>query len=345
MEFHGPLSREKRLVWDLNQTLAAPPEESSKRDDVTGSYLDPFLSRHVQWHVSHPVNTLENREEFLGRYIRPLNESFPDREWRPLIMIAGEFEGQRWVAATGHILGTFVRPFCGIPATGHIATIRFGELYRVEDDIVCEVYTILDLIDLMRHAGIRPLPFSLGAEGLYPAPATQDGIVRGGADPAESEESVRLVERMIFEGLMKYDGKNLAGMNMDAFWTRDMMWYGPSGIGATRGVTGFQALHQAPFLAAFPDRRGGSHKTRFGEGMYVASGGWPSIHATHTGGSFLGLPPTHKRITMRVMDWWRREGSLLKENWVFIDIPDLLWQLDCDIFERIHDVQKFKDFM
>ena len=30
---------------------------------------------------------------------------------------------------------------------------------------------------------------------------------------------------------------------------------------------------------------------------------------------------------MRVMDWWRREGDLLVENWVLIDVIDLLEQL------------------
>jgi hypothetical protein len=30
---------------------------------------------------------------------------------------------------------------------------------------------------------------------------------------------------------------------------------------------------------------------------------------------------------MRVMDFWRREGNLLAENWVFIDLPDLLLQM------------------
>jgi hypothetical protein len=38
---------------------------------------------------------------------------------------------------------------------------------------------------------------------------------------------------------------------------------------------------------------------------------------------------------MRVMDVWRREGDLLAENWVFIDMIDLLDQLGVDVFERL----------
>ena len=35
---------------------------------------------------------------------------------------------------------------------------------------------------------------------------------------------------------------------------------------------------------------------------------------------------------MRVCDWWRRKGDLLLENWVFVDIPDLLMQFGHDLF-------------
>ena len=35
---------------------------------------------------------------------------------------------------------------------------------------------------------------------------------------------------------------------------------------------------------------------------------------------------------MRVCDWWRREGDLLVENWVFVDVPHVLKQLGNDLF-------------
>ena len=38
---------------------------------------------------------------------------------------------------------------------------------------------------------------------------------------------------------------------------------------------------------------------------------------------------------MRMMDWWRREGDLLVENWVFIDIIDVFLQFGVDIFEKL----------
>ena len=39
-------------------------------------------------------------------------------------------------------------------------------------------------------------------------------------------------------------------------WHPNFMWYGPAGIGTTRGMKGFEDYHQIPFLVAFPDRGG-----------------------------------------------------------------------------------------
>jgi hypothetical protein len=35
------------------------------------------------------------------------------------------------------------------------------------------------------------------------------------------------------------------------------------------------------------------------------------------------------------MDFWRREGGLLRENWVFIDLLDLLGQMGLDVMARM----------
>jgi SnoaL-like polyketide cyclase len=73
--------------------------------------------------------------------------------------------------------------------------------------------------------------------------------------------------------------------------------------------------------------------------MYCASTGWPSIQATHAG-PYLGQPATNKRITMRVMDFWRREGELLAENWVFIDLADLFLQFGRDLFAEMQGLAR-----
>jgi hypothetical protein len=193
---------------------------------------------------------------------------------------------------------------------------------------------MLDVLDLMRQAGVWPLAPSLGCTERIPSPASQDGVVRAAASKAESERSLQLVEAMI-AGLMRYDRKSLDSMEQARYWHENFMWYGPAGIGTCRGQADYRRAHQGPFLEAFPDRVGGNHKCRIAEGNYVAVTGWPSIRATHVGSGFLGLPATHRPVTMRVMDFWRRDGDLLAENWVFIDLHDLLLQMGVDVFARM----------
>ena len=53
------------------------------------------------------------------------------------------------------------------------------------------------------------------------------------------------------------------------------------------------------------------------------------------GAALMGIPPTGKRFTIRVMDFYRLDKGLLAENWVPIDIIDILQQLGIDVFARV----------
>jgi hypothetical protein len=288
----------------------------------------------VEWHAQHPVNDGAGYDAFHAAAITPLLRALPDLDRHEHIFIAGEFEGHQWISAMGQYAGTFTAPLFGIPATGHLAFLRYGEFYRLDDDgMIRQIITIWDLPGLMQQAGHNPLPPSAGVEILIPGPRTRDGVMLDAVPPHEGESSKALVESMI-AGLMEYDGQVLESMRQERFWHEDMTWYGPAGIGSNRRLKGFQDFHQRPFLTAFPDRRGGNHKARVGEGPYCASTGWPSIQATHAG-PYLGQPATNQRITMRVMDWWRRDGDLLGENWVFIDLPHLFLQFGRDLFAEM----------
>jgi hypothetical protein len=294
-----------------------------------------LLSPGSQWVVSHPVNELIGAQQVLEGFLNPLRQAMPDVERRTDVFFAGHWDGRidggagTWVTCTGHYLGKFLAPLWGIPPTGEPAWLRFGEFYRIEDGRIVEARILLDLIDLARQAGRRLLPPSSGLELLVPGPQNATGILRQAADGQAPSTCLPLVEAMI-GGLGRYNQQDLRSMGMEQYWQPDMMWYGPCGIGTSRGIDGFQRHHQKPFLVAFPDRKGGHHRARFGEGDYAASTGWPSVRATHAG-PYLGTPATNRPITMRVMDWWRQEEGLLAENWVLIDLPHLFLQMGVDL--------------
>lgn len=261
--------------------------------------------------------------------LAPLDAAFPDRSIRSAMTFSGDFEGNRWRAYSGHIHGRFVAPLFGILATGRIAHIRFGAFERIRDNEIAETLVLLDLPSLMIQSGAWPLAPAMGPLVMAPPPAA-------GPQPGPESEgaaSLALVEAMI-GGLKRFDG-SLGSMGMRDFWHDDFWWFGPDPIGSFHGHDDYERGHQKPFLTAFPDRIGGNHRARIAEGYFVASTGWPSIHATHAGGGWLGLAPTGRRVTMRVMDFWRRDGDRLAENWVMIDIPHLLQQMGIDVFARM----------
>ena len=323
------LSATKRAGWAAIHRLPGKDFAAATHDLLTPDSL---------WVVSHPINELSGPEAVASGFFAPLLAALPDLERRTDLFFGGWWDGKItggegwWVTCTGHYLGTFRVDLFGIPANGEPVWLRFGEFYRIENGRIAEARIMLDLVDLARQVGHPILPVPTGMELLVPGPRNHAGLLLADSDPAEGQACLDLVMQMI-GGLSSYNQSDLKSMGMTRFWHPDMMWYGPGGIGTSRSITGFEKHHQKPFLAAIPDRKGGNHRARFGEGAYAASTGWPSIHATHLG-PYLGVPASNKPVTMRVMDWWRAEQGFLVENWVLLDLPHFFFQMDVDILAR-----------
>lgn len=320
------IAHAKSTVWAALPQLFSPAWQEA---------CHQWLTPDSQWVVSHPVNERIGPQAIAAHLIQPMRAAMPDIERRVDLFFAGQWDGRidggagTWVTCTGHYLGTLQAPLWGITPTGEPVWLRFGEFYRVEGGRIAEARILLDIIDLARQAGHRLLPPSSGLELLVPGPRNATGVLLGETQGTSEPTCLPLVEAMI-GGLGRYDQKDLRSMGMEQYWQPEMMWYGPCGIGTSRGIGGFQKHHQQPFLHAFPDRKGGHHRARFGEGDYAASTGWPSVRATHAG-AYLGTPASNRPITMRVMDWWRQEDGLLAENWVLIDLPHLFLQMGVDL--------------
>ncbi|MDJ0928612.1 MAG: ester cyclase [Gammaproteobacteria bacterium] len=332
MQSRADYQAAKQTVLEFHRDLlaASDPELAA----VNGRFCTPEFV----WNGSFPFNRLDGSDAVAANFWQPLKRAFPDLERRDDIFMAGQFEGGTFVASTGHLLGTFMRDWLDVPPTGKPKFLRYGEFHRVTDSGIAETFVIYDLIGFFRQLGLELMPASLGLEILTPGPATQDGLLIDSQDPAESQRSLQLVEDMIYVGLTGHDEADLPVDLLGKWWHPDMMWYGPSGIGTTRGITGFKKNHQIPMRMGLSERDAGHHKARFAEGSFTCSVGWPSYYAKHTGSGWMGLPPTGKAIGMRVMDWWRRDGDLLRENWVFIDLVDTFNQLGYDMLARMREL-------
>lgn len=294
----------------------------------------PLFAPDAVVHVSDPVGRLIGAGAIADGLIAPLRSAISSPRRRDLMVIGGENRrdyGGEWVACVTHITGLFTSALWGIAPTGKLIYLRIGEFWRVEAGRIVEGRLIIDLLDLLHQCGRWPLAEAhYGAPVTFPAPETQDGLCP--VDRTRGAASLDVVERML-GALHVYDPESFGSdgqVGAGGTWAPDFAWYGPGGIGSTVTWPGFVDHHRAQFLAAFPDRRGGNHYCRIGDGAYAAVSGWPSMTMTHRG-TYLGVPATGRPLTLRVMDFYRCADGLIAENWVLLDYIDLLRQMGVDV--------------
>ena len=328
----------KSVVWSFWEAL----------DHVNASNMLSVLQNacvdDVVFHGPSPIGDMHGASAFIERYLAPFMRSFPDFTRETFIFFGGEsngridgdtsLDGRHWVTGTGNLVGTFAEDFLGIPATGEQVSIRWGDFTRLEDGEVVEVFFLIDVVDLMEQAGIHVLPPPRGAPGMYPPPDKDDGVIHEDQPLAVSEHSLDHIRRFIFDGLNAFDQDDLTSMGMADWFHRDLRWYGPGGIGACLSFREFEDFHQAPWLAAYPDRSVQDLDALFAEGVYSGAPGWAGVLATHTG-PYLGVDATGNSIEFNGLDWWKRDGEEYVENWVFVDMVHLFEQFGIDLFERM----------
>lgn len=294
--------------------------------------------------MCHPFGDLSGPEDLIKRCYTPLLTAMPDLERRDLTVMAGTTtEGQDWVGCMGNYMGTFVAPFLDIPPTGHLAHMRYHEFFRIEDGRVTEMQAIWDIPELMMQAGAWPLAPQLGAFLCTPAPMSGDGLTISGDGAAAIEHVVAMLE-----DLCRHPADpDPKVMQLEKYWHPRFNWYGPAGIGAARGISGFRNWHQIPFLRAMPDRKldamGDLSSHWIAEGDYVSVTGWPDMRLTLSHDGWMGIASAGKEVFLRSLDFWRLEKGLIRENWVLVDLLDLYAQVGVDVFARLREFNKARN--
>lgn len=319
----------QRVKTLLDAVANAAPDALRRR-------LEAAYHPDAHWRGSHPLNELRGVDAIEEKAWRPLLTALPDLERRDDLLIGGRYQGRNYVGMVGHYAGAFERDWLDIPATGQLAYLRYGEFHQLEDGKIVQSTVLLDLLDLMRQAGFWPLPPSLGLEAMWPGPISGDGVNLNGRDKEAAAASLELclaMQKSLDNELV--ERADLLNMAQKKYWHPKMMWHGPSGIGACRGLKGFVDGHQRPFRLAFPVRHyGNSHYVRIGDGRFAATAGWPSVTARHEG-HWLGAAPTGREIKMRVMDFYLCDEGRVRENWVPIDVIDIQRQMGVDLMAKL----------
>ena len=105
----------------------------------------------------------------------------------------------------------------------------------------------------------------------------------------------------------------------DTFIANDYINHNPFAAPGLHGVKEFFA----GWLAAFPDTTV-IMEDALGTGDRVV--GRYTYRATHQG-TFLGIPPTGKKITMRSIDIWRVRDNVFVEHWDELNVLEVMQQL------------------
>lgn len=306
--------------------------------------VNKYYSDDITWNISQPFNKLNGKKEIINKFWLPLLNAIPDLKKETYVLLEGEEpikKERKWVLSSGNFIGNFKNNWLGIPATGGCIWMRYMEYNRLESGKIVESYILIDIMDLMRQAGFNILD-SLGNDINVPGPATYDGINLKEKNPTLTQKSYDTIFDLSWKSLDTFVDTGLGKMGIDQYFDKDFMWYGPTGIGSIRSIKGFEEFHQNPFLKALPDRR---YPTVDREGIFFADNNyctyiwWDHFKATHTGDDWLGLKATNNPLNMRCSDIYRIEGNMIKENWVMLDMIDILDQLGVDAFKKMEELK------
>lgn len=320
---------EKKQVLTLFDAINAATTES------IFDILSEQTSTDWVWRGFHPFGELKGAKAVAQSFWQPFIKSFRNLQRRQDIFFAGENEidgyATTWVVSMGHLVGLFDHPFLGISPTGKMAFFRYCEFNRVENGKIVETSFYFDLPDLMIQAGLQPFKSQRGAQIVQPGPMMHNGLYFNDQPLEDGQKTQDAINAMITDlGTWK------SGMKLEdelaRTWHKDMIWWGPAGIGATYTIDRYAQQHSGPFRAAFSERSKTDHICRVAEGHFGGFFGWPNFTAVNSGG-FLGTLPTDYPCEFRVIDLYRREGSKLAENWVFIDLLHWYYQQGIDLLQ------------
>lgn len=309
--------------------------------DTVADVLKEYTSDNYLWRGVYPFREQHGAETVAELFWSPLMKSLTRMQRRQDIFIAGtnEINGEQWVMSMGNFMGLFDHDWLGISHTRKIITLRYAEFNCVENGKITQTGIFIDIIGLMSQAGMYPLPPSTGVYFNYPGPRTHDGLLYEDSSPDDGVKTLALVNEMI-DDLSRLNDSGSMGCPpevLERTWSKDMIWYGPAGIGATYTIPRYQEQHQLPFRENLTGKKFHGHVCRFAEGNFACFFGWPNLSNTSIGG-FLGLPASNN-AEMQVVDVYRREGDKLAENWVLIDIPYWLKQQGLDVLQRSKNIK------
>ena len=329
---------EKALVRKMHDELA-----TARAEDVS-EVLGRYVTADWHWRGTHPFNDQHGAQAVADIFWTPLLGSMTKLQRRPDIFMAGlnEIDGFKscWVVQMGHLLGLFDKPLLGILPTGRIAMLRFAEFNRVEGERITESAMFVDLPHLMMQAGQYPFPPQTGAHVIAPGPLTHDGLLYDVQPPEAGERTLASINAMLDNPGPKFHAPDEPA-RLARVWHDDMLWWGPTGIGASYTIQRYIKQHCEPFDDALAEGYNfDGHICQMAEGHYGGFFGWPELTLRNAGG-YMGMTAGPGPTEMRVVDIYREQDGKLAENWIFIDLLHYLKLQGLDVLARMESLRQY----
>jgi len=321
----------KRYVLQAIETL-----DNAVPGLATANACKQNLAASHRYYGVHPFNEITGTDALAEQVWSPLKTAMPVMQRRPDIFFAGHHHMDNdqalWVVSMGNLLGDWVNPWLGVNASQKLTFIPYVSWYRIENDCISETFEWLDLLSVLTQAGVNPYASKqTAAHIMSPGPLTHDGLVYEPQGLQISQQTFDITNSMLTE---LAETMTSPADHMSSHWHADMNWFGPAGIGACLGFSGYRRGHTGPFEAQqdFVDYFPESAATA--EGHYSAFLWRPCLGMRNTD-NYMGVPANDQVAQMRVVDVYRRAGDKLAENWIFIDMLHFMRMQGIDLLEDI----------
>lgn len=329
------ISNAKAVVRDYYSALESAQTSDDMRTVMQGATASTYL-----WRGFFPFGEMHSCDQLVDRFWAPFRKAITSMQRREDIFFAGanslKDDGGVWVVSMGHLMGLFDQPWLGIRPTGKMVMLRYCEFNFVLDGKIAQTAFYFDIPHLMAQADQYPFAPQTGVHMVQPGPQTHDGLLYHDAPEEDGKATLAAINAMISDLGQWNSGLSLED-ELRRTWHEDMIWWGPTGIGATYTIERYAKQHSGPFRAAFSERSSTGHVARVAEGHFGGFFGWPNFTARHDGG-FMGLPASKDKVDFYVIDLYRRDGDKLAENWIFIDLLSLFHQQGVDVLGRLEQI-------
>ena len=329
------------MTEDLQTAKSLFQDYISARDTAapggeTSAACQTYLSPDHTYRGMRPFYDLAGPKTLADTIWTPLKSAMSAIQRRPDIHFASHADldpsAGVWVVEMGNFLCDFTANWIGIPATGRTTYLPYATMSRIAGGAIVETVEFLDILAVLTQAGLNPFAeHQTGGMMMSPGPKTHDGLLRDPQPDELTRGTYDLTHAMLTDLALSYTSP---GDHLKRFWQPDMNWFGPTGIGASLSIPGYERGHTLPFEAKQDVAKIHDWELAVAEGNFSAFMWWPCLTLRNTG-NYLGAPANDALAEMRVVDLYRRDGDKLAENWIFIDILHFLAEQGVELLADI----------